>query len=738
MSIFALLGVGQVAAVEDIDIPEVRLHPSGPHGPMFVVGNGDPFPATIYYANNQFDRDEEILKGMRLAYEKGFRVFSVQILLPDTASREAILATLDKFLDPFPDAMILPRVWMGSSRQWYEENPGELYELADGSRIPDIASPASDAWLQEANKRIVELIELIGSSKHASRFLGVIPLYYMTGEWHMWEIGRSGGYSPVMRDAFRQWALRRYASIQGVNAAWGTDYSSPEDIFLPTEKERNAGNLGHFRDPSRQQREIDFAGFFNSLSARQMLSIARTVKKATEGRSLVGYFYGYYFEHAWNNTWPQQSGHLALSRLLESPDIDFYGCSYSYNMFNRKFGLPVDFISPHDSAALHGKGVFFEEDSYTHLAIPPSEGLHAPGWQHRTRTPTETQAVLKRNFGVAVAHGEMMHWQDLLADGRFSEPAIWDWYDKAFAFRDSLELDAPYEPEVAVLVDETYPIWQRVEARAVFGRWVYETRIMLSRVDVTTGWYLQNDLERLPDSVRCVILLTPYHLTDSEKSALESRFMRDGRMVVLCYLPDLFRPGEKPRVSRFAKIKLELREEQINPESRLVPEGLDGITKAEVVGDSRDLSYIESLPDARLPDLSPYLVVNDPEAHVFARYTANDEPSCAWKEAGGWFSVYLGAPRLNVAAWRALFRMAGCHLYLADVSENFDEPDFLSASGNFVMLQAAGGGTRRLRLPSRAREINLWENGKSIPIAHDTDEVTLELDPGIPAYIQWK
>ncbi len=94
-----------------------------------------------------------------------------------------------------------------------------------------------------------------------------------------------------------------------------------------------------------------------------MTSIAKTIKEKTGGHSLVGYFYGYLFEHAWNDVWPQQGGHLGLSKLLDSPYIDFYGCSYSYNMFNRKFGLSADFISPHDSALLNGKTVFLEEET---------------------------------------------------------------------------------------------------------------------------------------------------------------------------------------------------------------------------------------------------------------------------------------------------------------------------------------------------------------------------------------
>jgi hypothetical protein len=713
-------------AVHAASLPQVRLSPFTSQGPLLSV-NGNEFPASIYYANNQYERDELALEGMRKAYDAGFRVLSIQLLLPGTTSPESILQTLEKFLEPFPEALILPRVWMGVSSDWYKNNPDQLYMFADGTQVPDIATPVSEKWLAEAEARLEDLIDLIAESNYADRFIGMIPLYYYTGEWHMWELGTSGGYSPRMETAFQQWAEKTYGSVANLNNAWNSDLKRFENIRLPTKEERYAGAL--FRDPKTQQREIDFALFFNTRSPQLMKSIARTIKHKTGGRSLVGYFYGYLFEHAWHNTWPQQSGHLGLSEILACPDIDFFGCSYSYNFFNRKFGLPVDFISPHDSAQLNGKAVFLEEDSYTHMAIPP-EMDWAPGWQHRTKNREETLAVLKRNLGVAIAHGEMMHWQDLLSDGRFNDERIWQWYLKAFDFQKSLDLDAPYAPQVAVLIDETYPVRQRVEARAVYGRWVYETRMMLSRVDTTVGWYLQSDLDKLPGSVRCVVLLTPYDFSESEKQALKEKFMRDGKMVVFGYMPD--------DPSGLTGIHLKWNPQPINPQSRLLPKTLLPDRRKTVFGDNRDLSYIENHPNATLPDVAPHLVIDDPDALVFARYTQTDQASCALRQMDGWKSVVLGSHRLTPHLWRELFRRAGCHLWLDELSNEFNAPDFIQASGNFLMVQSFDGGEKEVFLPESAGSIFLWRDGESTLLATNAAAFDVNLKPGVPEYIWWE
>ena len=123
----------------------------------------------------------------------------------------------------------------------------------------------------------------------------------------------------------------------------------------------------------------------------------------------------------------QQHGHLSLAKLLDHQAVDFYGGAYFYNSDNRAFGKPVDTVSILDSAALHGKLVFLEEDTFTHVSKSPGK-LIAPGEHLKTHSLEETLAVLKRNLGVSIARGYILYWMGLLEDGRFDLPEIWEAY----------------------------------------------------------------------------------------------------------------------------------------------------------------------------------------------------------------------------------------------------------------------------------------------------------------------
>ena len=75
----------------------------------------------------------------------------------------------------------------------------------------------------------------------------------------------------------------------------------------------------------------------SELTADTIAMFARAAKEATEGRSLVGAFYGYTMELS--NNGPRalaNSGHLALAKLLECPDLDMIHAPISY--FERGIG----------------------------------------------------------------------------------------------------------------------------------------------------------------------------------------------------------------------------------------------------------------------------------------------------------------------------------------------------------------------------------------------------------------
>jgi hypothetical protein len=727
---FGDLMLEKLALNTEQPVAESKLVSNSQGGRYWSI-NGEHVPWAFYFGNNQFSKDEAILNEIDKVKAAGVRVISFNLGLPSNTSLDTIDDVLERFMARRPELFFMPRIWLATPAHWEETYGNELMRYDDGTTGP-LASPASPAWSASTTFNIEQLVRHIRRGPYARRFCGMIPIYYQTGEWILAQPTKAAGFEEPVRRGFSAWALARYGGLNALNDAWRAQYQSSTAINVPSKEERYSSQIGLFHDPAKECRAIDFSEFYNGLIPKQLTMLATAAKRATQRSSLVGYFYGYTFEMAWNDTWPQQTGHLGLGQMFAAPEIDFYGCSYSYNFDNRYFGMPIDLNSPFDSAPLHGKAAFLEEDTYTHVAEAPPAGALAPGYQHAPKNLSESLAVVKRNIGVATAHGLMMHWQNLLSDGRFNLTEIWDFYRNFYKWAAPKELTRKaYRPQVAVVVDEAAYHYERVPARAIYGRWVYEQRMALDRVDATIGYYLQSDLDRIPDSVRCLILLTPYALTPAQEVSLRQRWMQGGRTIVFCYMPQAMTPaGWREHVGEITGMKLQLHREELDPAVVVAPAGIFRPFAGKVIGTGRDRVYEETVMWDK--PVAPYLTVEPGSADVWAYYRANGGGACAVKQMTGWRSYFLGAPIMEPAMWRAIMREAGCHLFLESLSDDWRWPDVIAANEYFLMVQSGRDGERQVKLPRRYAVVRQLGEVERPVVARDAEQFEIRAQRGVP------
>jgi hypothetical protein len=707
--------------LEDLPAPPLQEVPkakilTNKNGNCFWQIDGKTRPLAMYFGNNQFNRDDRILAEMEKAVGAGVPVLSFNLYLPSMVSNSEQLKLIERFMKPFPNAYFIPRVWLGPGEAYQKSFPEEMMKYADG-HTGSYASASSEYWKNFTDNNLRELVKLIRRSPYAKQFAGLKLTYQQTGEWIYWDPHLSAGYDEPTRQGFIRWLKNKYGADH--------DFSN---VRVPSEEERNTGAFGEFRDPKTQQQIIDFSLFYNTAPADNIIRFARTVKEATENRSLTATFYGYLFELAWDENWPQQAGHLGLEKLYNSPYIDIIGAPYSYNSIGRGFGLPVDLHGPFDGINRHGKIAMIEEDTFTHLAeeVPEVAKGYAPGYASRTTNMTETLAVLRRDLGVAVAHNQLVVWQNLFSEGRFNDQKIWDMYKPYLAWmQQRTETALPFQPQVAVLASAENITLLKNKAYGITERWLYQNRFPLNRVDVSIGYYLQSDLGNLPDSIRCVILLNPYRITDGQKTVLQERFMRDGKMIVFCDMPNVYDDsGFNPDGTDFCGIHLALHRNSILPESKTG----DGT----VFGD-RQFGHQKNQP------VELYLSVKDREATPLARYSATREISCAVKEMHNWISVFLGTPGLPPELWRDLFKKAGCHLYLNNgISSDFNKPDFIQNGGDFLMIQSATDNERKINLPQTVRAVYRLDGPDPEPVSENCDAFRARFQPGIPAFFTFQ
>ena len=124
------------------------------------------------------------------------------------------------------------------------------------------------------------------------------------------------------------------------------------------------------------------------------------------------------FEFAAVPTGPSVSGHYALRRLLDDPDIDVLCSPISY--FDRGLGQSAPSMTAAESVALAGKMWLNEDDTRTYLGTG-----EFPGAFDAVNTLEDTNRELIRNLGQEAIRNFGTWWMDLGATGWFNDPRMW-------------------------------------------------------------------------------------------------------------------------------------------------------------------------------------------------------------------------------------------------------------------------------------------------------------------------
>jgi hypothetical protein len=723
------------AAGAELFLPAPARITSRPGMAPAISINGTNFPPLVVHGQN-LETSADVsasIRDIKLPYQHGIRLFSYNGWF-DGVTDHNTRNNLETLVSVYPEAHFLLRVWLGPRETFFKDYPEERMSFDDATHFAGVAPPDSLRWQRYRAANIRRMVLDLRKSPDVKRLAGIVPMYYVTGEWQIGDFDgpyrpgtrqrRMWGYSDTTQAAFAEWSLLQYGDLSALNNRWQSDYDSPAAIAVPSVKERLAGDLGGFRNPHTQAKTIDFTRFTAHTLTDAIINSSRDFQQAFHGRLLSGPFYGHILEHAWSAAGVQQQGHFAIHRLLESPLIDFHGSPYSYNNDNRFAGTPMDTNAVLDSAQLHAKLAFLEEDTYTHIAKPP-EGFIAPGAHQRPPDLPTTMQVLMRNFGTSIARGYIHYWMGLLEDGRFDLPEIWQGYQPLLQWLHENPLRPVYRPQIALVIDEQAIPLLAENDRSIVGRWLYELRSFLARVDTTMGIYLQSDLDRIPDSVRMLILALPYQLTEETAGILHDRWMRDGRTLVFCHLPDFFtESGLSPQPAAITGIRLRVVDSPLQPISTLTNAEPLASFAGEVMGHPFDRAVTLWRPNATLEPLHPYVVVEDEDATVLARYNNDPQnrPSMALKRMSGWTSIFTSVHSLSPDIWRTLAHDAGAHLYLDDPIGDFEQPDVIEAADDFLMVISGRDGVRSVSLPRKAKVSVLYGD------AWRTDEATQQFE----------
>ncbi len=589
-----------------------------------------------------------------------------------------------------PDAYFFPRLYLHAPKWWSAQHPDDivLTDPGDGKYVPFLHSGnkpapswASEAWRRDTIEGLRRLIAHVEASPYADRVIGYHIASGTTEEWMMW-----GGneqqwvdFSPVNTARFRAWLADKYGTDKGLRTAWHDEAASLAGAAIPSKAQRQHTELGSLRDPAKEQAVIDYYLYNSDLVADTICTFAKAVKEITRRKKVVGAFYGYLLQLCGEQR-QQNAGHLALERVLASPDVDFLTSPTSY-AFRQLGGEGTShFMSLFGSAKLHGKLWFDENDIRTSLAR---------GKLGEWGRPADLAGDIiqqEKELANVIVNGSAQWWFDV-GGNVYSDPALMGRIGKlARSAAEAQKLDRRSVDEVAMVVDEKSLCYLRV-ADPLGARLLVSQLPALSRIGAPVGHYLVTDLPRLKDR-KVFFIMTSFAPTAQDRAAIEA-LKRDGHVLVFLYAPGVYREGQldEAGMADLTGVRLRLSREP----------GAFSVKLAEGQPLTAGLAG-QSYGDQQRG--FPVCYADDAAATVLGTL-ADGKPGLVVKAGKGWTAVFSSVPMLPAGLMRNITRFAGAHTYI-------DTEDVVWASKSLVAVCVKEAGKRVVRLPRKANVRDLY------------------------------
>ncbi|MFO1065468.1 MAG: beta-galactosidase [Pirellulales bacterium] len=595
-----------------------------------------------------------------------------------------------------PNALLIPRIWVGAPQWWCRAHPNSVMRWDDQQQHALDACVESPEYLHDASERLKELVVHL-EEKFGPHLAGYHPTGQNTGEWFYHDTWNTGlnGYSAATRDAWRTWLRAKYGSDDKLRAAWRTPQAAIDQSEVPSAADRRAAPNGLLRDPRTEQPLIDFAEYQQHQMADCVCRFAKTVREASRGKRLVLMFYGYVHEFGAIPNGPSVSGHYALRRALDCPDIDVLCSPISY--FDRALGESGPAMTAAESVALAGKMWLVEDDTYTHLGTGTF-----PGWNVGAKNLDETKKLLMRNTAQCAVRNFATWWMDLGSSGWFDDPEIWEVMRELSAMdQDFIDHPQPYRPEVAVVVDEASMLRVAAGGHTVTRPCVYEVRGPLGRMGAPYGQYLLDDVIAGRVHAKMFVFTNAWSLTEEQRASLLTATGRS--LCVWCYAPaatDESGPN--------------LKNMQLLTGLKLQPiDSKDAVAIPTEAGKSRGLNQSWGV---KQPVHPLWTVANASPESVLARYS-DGSPAAVWRNGEHGTHLFVGAPGLTSELLRACARRAGVHLYT-------DRDCQVYVGGKYVVLHAAQDGPIEIHIDS-AQGLTDAMTGETIVLNQGTAKLNM-------------
>ena len=571
---------------------------------------------------------------------------------------------------------VFPRVYLNSPSWWEEKYPEEL--CRDDEGIACHESFASERWRRDAIRALYALMDHIEASPWKECVVGYHIAAGSTEEWtyHHYDnqIFRMDESAPNRR-AFGKWLEHKYQNTEAWSAAWGRtcdDFSNPA---LPSLLARCYAQRGALRDPVRERQVIDFWEYTNELFAETICTLCHAVKEHSNGNLLAGAFYGYniFLIHP-------DKGHFALSRVLESPDVDFIAATGNHPEAGGAWSNNASL----SSAALHDKLFFCEGDIRTSLTRPLGETLprvvshnnyyKTPVWAPLPSMDLTFSAIQKASARV-LTEGVGVWWFDMFG-GAFDDIRVMKLFER-FVGAMQERTEEPFHRDIAYVIDESGVFHMRRQnspADLINRQQIDSISHMGAPVDMVEAKDLLG--EDFPTDRYKLFIMSGF-LAPSHETVAAIKKKLKGKTVLWCqFTPDeltgfetVYDPHTAPVQGRF--------------ESTVFPQ--EAVSAPRFIGSSLEGAY------------------------TLATFALDHSPAVLAREDESGISIASLLPNLPPDLLREIAMLAGAHVYTK-------KGDVIYAGGNYLALHACTEGEKRIYLPRRVRSMRDVYTGEEIEL----------------------
>lgn len=675
-------------------VAQVKLH----HGTPTLFINGQPhngmawatYGPTTQVFHDFTDAGVTLFTFCGTPTEGGYGLSKTVWVAPNQFDYSQFDQRVMMLLSVNPNACFFPRLYLHAPKWWSDANPDDvvLTDPGDGHPRPFLHSGgkpapswASEAWRRDTVAALHRFIAHVEASPYADRVIGYHLASGTTEEWMMWGGNENEwvDYSPANVKRFRQWLRDKYGTVVQLRRAWHDEQASFDTATIPTKVQRQQTTLGAFRDPAREQAVVDFYLYNSDLVADTINHFAAAVKEATHRDKIVGVFYGYLLQLCGEQR-QQNAGHLALGRVLASPDVDFL-CSPTSYAFRQLGGEgTAHFMSLFDSVKLHGKLWFNENDVRTSLS-----GGKVGEWGRPSSVDGDILQQDKE-LALALVHGAAQWWFDV-GGNKYNHPRLMGRIGELVkAASTTSSLDRSSVDEIALVVDEKSLTQLRVADP--LGNWLLLGQLpALQRLGTPVGHYLMSDLPRLQRH-KVFLFPTSFAPTDDERRTVDA-LKRDGHVLIFLGLPGIYRKGQidEPAMRDFTSLNLRLSKEP--GVLRMTLRDSHAIT-AGLAGTNYGVDHKSS----------PVCYADDPEATVLGTLP-DGRAGLVLKQHPHWTAIYSAAPKLPTPLLRRIAELGRAHCYTAPGDVVWATHDLLAVSVNRP-------GPRTITLPRPATVTDLY------------------------------